>query len=198
MIHLSGKSHSVCVCVHLCACACVLPVVLLKCQIAVVHISRWENELLPTVTNWNMSQGKQGCNLIMHQGMTPPGCGAWIAVQIYLQLHVSVWECVCASQCFLQDEQVEREEEGRRRMKNLEQESRRREEVQKGTSRVGKMQRTIVLCDVSSLTNWLMSKLGDLLCYCRKKLWREKQTVLVNKNTAKSMESWFSVLVNLK
>lgn len=58
--------------------------------IALTDISLWENELLPT---WNVNQSKQGCNVVLHQGVTPPGCGASITLSISLHVWVSerVW-----------------------------------------------------------------------------------------------------------
>lgn len=62
-----------------------------KCQIALIDIAQWENELLPT---WNLNQSKQGCNLVMHQGVTPPGCGASITINLTARVkRASV--CVC-------------------------------------------------------------------------------------------------------
>lgn len=67
-----------------------------KCQIALIDIAQWENELLPT---WNLNQSKQGCNLVMHQGVTPPGCGASITINLTARVKrasvcvgVSIWE----------------------------------------------------------------------------------------------------------
>lgn len=107
MIHLSENPHGVIACERVCLWA------LQKCQIALIDITRWENEFLPTVANWNTSQGKQGCNPIMYQGVTPPGCGASMAVLIHLRecVYVCFNLCVVVS---LKDEGDEREERGRR------------------------------------------------------------------------------------
>lgn len=63
-----------------------------KCQIALIDIAQWENELLPT---WNLNQSKQGCNLVMHQGVTPPGCGASITINLTARVKRA---SVCVSQ----------------------------------------------------------------------------------------------------
>ncbi len=80
-------------CGFLCVCACELACVgaAQNAKIALIDITRWENGFLPALSNWNTSQSKQGCNLVMHQGVTPPGCGA-------SNLSVTV-NCVCVCVC---------------------------------------------------------------------------------------------------